>query len=42
MSHLVNTLKAVINYEHRLKYKHKKINQINVDRISDSENTFYK
>ena len=38
VSHLVDTSKAVINYECRLKYKHKKISQINIDEISDSEN----
>ena len=42
ISHLADALKAVVNYKHRLKYKHKKINQINIDKISDSENALHK
>ena len=38
ISHLVDTSKAVTDYKHRLKCKHKKINQINIDEVSDSEN----
>ena len=42
MNHLADTLKAVANYEQKLKHKHKKINQINVDKVSDSENVSHK
>ena len=42
VSHLVDASKAVADYECRLKYKCKKINQINIDEISDSENALCK
>ena len=38
ISHLADALKAVTDYECRLKCKHKKISQININKISDSEN----
>ena len=37
-SHLVDASKAVTNYKHRLKCKCKKISQINIDKVSNSEN----
>ena len=41
MSHLADTLKVIADYEWKLKYKHKKTNQINIDRISNSERNGY-
>ena len=42
VNHLADTLKAVINYKQKLKCKHKKISQINIDEVSDSENALHK
>ena len=42
MSHLAGIFKAVINYKQKLKHKHKKISQINIDKVSDSENVSHK
>ena len=42
MSHLADIFKVIVNYEQKLKHKHKKINQINVDEVSDSENASHK
>ena len=41
-SHLADTLKVIADYEWKLKCKHKKINQINIDKVSDSENALCK
>ena len=41
-SHLTDILKAVINYKWKLKHKHKKISQINIDEVSDSKNALHK
>ena len=38
VSHLVDVLKAVTDYECRFKQKHKKISQINIDKVLNSEN----
>ena len=38
MNHLADIFKAVTNYEQKLKHKHKKISQINVDKVLNSEN----
>ena len=40
MSHLIDTLKAVADYKHKLKYKYRKINAVN--KVSDSEDASYK
>ena len=37
-SHLADAFKMIINYKQKLKHKHKKTSQINVDKVSDSEN----
>ena len=42
MSHLVDASKAVTDYKYRLKHKHRKISQINIDRILNSEDTLCK
>ena len=42
VSHLTNILKVIVNYEWKLKYKHKKTSQINIDEISDSEDISHK
>ena len=42
VSHLADASKAVADYEHKLKHKHKKISQINIDKVSDSENALCK
>ncbi len=38
ISHLIDVSKVVVNYKHKLKHKCKKINQINIDKTSDTEN----
>ena len=38
MNHLANILKTITDYEQKLKHKHKKISQINVDKVLNSEN----
>ena len=42
MSHLTDALKAVTDYKQKLKHKHKKISQININKVSDSENALCK
>jgi len=42
MSHLADALKAVTDYEQKLKHKHKKTSQINVDEILNSEDVSHK
>ena len=42
INHLVDASKAVTDYKHRLKHKYKKISQINVDKVSNSENVSHK
>ena len=42
MNHLADTLKVIVNYKQKLKHKHKKIDQININKISNLENTFCK
>ena len=42
MSHLADTLKAVTDYKQKLKHKHKKTSQINIDKVSNSENASHK
>ena len=41
-SHLADTLKTVADYEQKLKHKCKKISQININEILNSENIFCK
>jgi len=40
MSHLIDASKAVTDYKHKLKHKHRKINVIN--EASDSEDASHK
>ena len=42
MNHLVDTLKTIVDYEQKFKHKHKKTSQININRVSNSENVFHK
>ena len=42
MSHLTDALKTVVDYKQKLKHKCKKISQININKISDSENVSHK
>ena len=42
VNHLVDVLKVIINYEWKFKHKHKKISQINVDEVLNSENALRK
>ena len=42
MNHLADVFKTVTDYEQKLKHKHKKTSQINVDEVSDSENVSHK
>ena len=42
VSHLADIFKMITDYEQKLKYKCKKISQINVDEVSDSENALCK
>ena len=37
MSHLVDALKAVVDYKHKLKYKHKKVRVSNINKTLNSE-----
>ena len=41
-SHLIDTLKVITDYEQKLKHKHKKTSQINIDKILNSENVLCK
>ena len=38
MNHLADAFKVIADYEQKLKYKYKKISQINVDEVLNSEN----
>ena len=42
MNHLADIFKMIINYEWKLKYKCKKINQVNINKVSDSEDVSHK
>jgi len=42
ISHLADIFKVIINYKQKLKHKHKKISQINIDEVSDSEDVSHK
>ena len=38
MSHLADAFKVITDYKQKLKHKHKKTDQINIDKVSDSKN----
>ena len=42
VSHLADILKMIVNYKQKLKHKYKKISQINIDEILNSENVSHK
>ena len=42
INHLINALKAVTDYKQKLKHKCKKISQINIDEVLNSENVSHK
>src|SRR5436190_366496 len=42
VNHLVDALKAVADYKHKFKQKYKKINQININKILNSESALHK
>ena len=41
-NHLASAFKAIADYKQKLKHKHKKISQINIDEILNSENASHK
>jgi len=42
VSHLADIFKAVTDYKQKFKHKYKKISQINIDKVSDSEDASHK
>ena len=42
INHLADILKMITDYEQKLKHKHKKTSQINIDKILNSENVSHK
>ena len=42
MNHLADIFKVIINYKQKLKHKHKKTSQINIDKVLNSENVSHK